>query len=331
MPRDVLVTGGSGYVGSVLVPRMLAAGHRVKVLDLYLYDPDPLKAVKGHAGLEEIKGDIRDDKLVRQAMSGCDTVIHLACISNDPSFDLDPSLGRSINYDCFEPMLKAAQNAGVNRFIYASSSSVYGVKDAPEVHEGMSLEPLTDYSKYKALCEEVLAKYQAPGFTTVTVRPATVCGFSPRQRLDVIVNILTNHAVNAGVVKVLGGAQKRPNIHIADMTDVYLLLLDAPDAKIAGRIYNVGGENFTVAELADKVRKVVGPERVKVEVHPTNDPRSYQISSKLIAAELGFRTRHSIEDAVQDMVTAFKRGDLPNSMSDVRYFNVTALKNLRLA
>ena len=328
--RRVLVTGGAGYVGAVLVPRLLAAGYEVTVLDLYLFHPDPLRAVKGHSGLEEIRGDIRDQALLGQILPRCDAVIHLACISNDPSFDLDPGLGRSINFDCFEPMVKIARDAGSKRFIYASSSSVYGIKAEPEVHEEMSLEPLTDYSKYKALCEDVLARYQAPAFTTVTVRPATVCGHSPRQRLDVIVNILTNHAVNTGTIKVLGGAQKRPNIHIEDMADVYLRLLDAPDDAIAGRVYNVGGENFTVTELADKVRAVVGVDKVRMEVQPTNDPRSYHISSERIARELAFRTRHTIEDAVSDLVSAFARGDLPNPLSDVRYYNVTLMKQVGL-
>jgi len=329
-PRKVLVTGGAGYVGAVLVPQLLREGHAVKVLDLYLYEKDPLRAVKGHPGLEEIHGDLRDQALLAKALPGCDTVIHLACISNDPSFDLQPELGRSINFDAFEPLVRIAKESGVKRFIYASSSSVYGVKSDPEVSEKSSLEPLTDYSKYKAMCEEVLAKYQSPGFTTCTIRPATVCGYSPRQRLDVIVNILTNHAVNAGVVKVMGGDQKRPNIHIQDMVDLYALLLRLPDEAIAGKIYNVGGKNFTVAELAEKVRTVVGPEKVRTEVVATNDPRSYHISSDLIARELGFSPKHTIEEAVQDLVAAFKRGDLPDSMTDPRYFNVTTLKALDL-
>ena len=327
-PHTILVTGGAGYVGAVLVPPLLARGHRVKVLDLYLYERDPLRQVNGHPGLDEIRGDMRDQALLGQALTGCDTVIHLACISNDPSFDLDPALGRSINFDAFEPLVRLARDAGVNRFIYASSSSVYGIKSEPEVHEDMPLEPLTDYSKCKALCEEVLARYQAPGFTTCTLRPATVCGYSPRQRLDVIVNILTNHAVNTGTIKVLGGSQKRPNIHIEDMVSAYVLLLDAPDEHIAGRVYNVGGENLTVRELAERVRSVVGPERVTTVVQETNDSRSYHISSERVARELGFRPKHTVDDAARDLVAAFARGDLPNPLSDARYYNVTALKNL---
>jgi nucleoside-diphosphate-sugar epimerase len=189
---------------------------------------------------------------------------------------------------------------------------------------------LTDYSKYKALCEEVLLRYQSPDFTTVIVRPATVCGHSPRQRLDVIVNILTNHAVNMGKIKVFGGEQKRPNIHIQDMVDVYLLLLELPDAKIAGQIYNAGYENHPVRELAEIVRNVVSPDKVELVTVPTDDNRSYHISSDKIARELGFRPQHTIEEAVRDLVQAFAGGRLPNSMTDSRYFNIKRMQEVDL-
>ena len=220
----VLVTGGAGYVGAVLVPQLLERGYRVRVLDLYLYGDDVLRSVESHPSLEQIKGDIRDRSLLERVMPGCDAVIHLACISNDPSFELNPELGKSINYDAFFDLVAVAKDSGVKRFIYASSSSVYGVKSDDNVTEDLPLEPLTDYSKYKALCEEVLLKAQSPDFTTVVLRPATVCGYSPRLRLDLTVNILTNHAVNSGRITVFGGDQKRPNIHIDDMADVYLRL-----------------------------------------------------------------------------------------------------------
>lgn len=330
MSKAVLVTGGAGYVGAVLVPRMLERGYRVKVLDLYIYGEDVLNAVKHHPNLEQIMGDIRDQDLLRQVLPGCDTVIHLACISNDPSFELNPELGRSINYDAFTPLVEISKASGVRRFIYASSSSVYGVKQEENVTEDMSLEPLTDYSKYKALCEQVLLRYQSPDFTTVIVRPATVCGYSPRQRLDVIVNILTNHAMNTGQIKVFGGGQKRPNIHIQDMADVYLLLLELPGEQIAGRIYNAGYENHTVRQLAEMVRDVVGPGAVKLVAVPTDDNRSYHISSKKIARELGFSPQHTIEEAVRDLVKAFADRRLPNSMTDPRYFNIKRMQELNL-
>jgi nucleoside-diphosphate-sugar epimerase len=327
MKKTVLITGGAGYVGSVLVPKMLEKGYNVKVLDLYLYGDDVLKP---HPNLEQIHGDIRDTDLLKRSLLGCDTVIHLACISNDPSFELDPELGKSINFDAFEPLVQISRDAGVKRFIYASSSSVYGVKDTENVTEDMSLEPLTDYSKFKAMCEEILQKYQSPDFTTVTLRPATVCGYSPRQRLDVIVNILTNNAVNTGTIKLFGGDQKRPNIHIQDMADAYLLMLALPSEKIAGKIYNVGDENHTVKELGDIVRAVVG-EHVQIVTVPTNDNRSYHISSEKIAKELGFRTSHTIADAVRELAAALKDGRLPNSMTDPRYFNIKRMQETTLS
>jgi nucleoside-diphosphate-sugar epimerase len=326
---NVLVTGGAGYVGSALVPKLLEAGHGVTVLDLYLYGDEALKSVRGHAKLREVKGDLRDAAVVADALTGCDAVIHLACISNDPSYDLDPDLGKSINFDAFRPLIRAAKDVGVSRFIYASSSSVYGIKDEPEVTEDLPLEPLTDYSKFKALCEKVLEEEREPGFVTCTIRPSTVCGYAPRQRLDVIVNILTNHAVNRGRIRVFGGSQKRPNIHIDDMVDLYLFLLDQPDEKIDGKIYNAGYENHTVMQLAEMVKAAVGGE-LAIDVEPTDDLRSYHVSSDKMRRELGFEPTHSIEDAVKGLVEAFKDGRLPNSMDDPRYFNINLMKQVNL-
>jgi nucleoside-diphosphate-sugar epimerase len=327
---QVLVTGGAGYVGSVLVPKLLAAGYRVKVLDLYLYGDHVLDAVKDDPRLEQIKGDLRDRALVERSLAGCDAVIHLACVSNDPSFELNPELGKSINFDAFTPLVRIARESGVRRFVYASTSSVYGIKEEDNVSEDLPLEPLTDYSKYKALCEDVLQKYQSPDFTTVTIRSATVCGYSPRLRLDLTVNILTNHAINRGTITVFGGEQKRPNIHIEDITDLYIDLLKRPDAQIAGKIWNAGYENHRVSEIAEIVRKVVGPERVKVVTSPTDDHRSYHISSEKIRRDLGFVARRSIEGAVRDLTAAFRAGKIPNSMDDIRYYNVKTMQAVHL-
>lgn len=324
----VLVTGGAGYVGSALVPKLLAAGHGVTVLDLYLYG-DVFADIASHPGLRQVKGDLRDAAVVADALAGCDAVIHLACISNDPSFELDANLGRSINYDCFRPLVKAAKAAGVKRFIYASSSSVYGVKTEAEVTEDLPLEPLTDYSKFKALCERELEEEREPGFVTCTIRPATVCGYAPRQRLDVVVNIFTNLAFNTGRIRVDGGTQKRPNINIEDMADLYVLLLKQPDAVIDGNIWNAGYENYSLFELVDIVKKVVERE-VEVTVQPTNDLRSYHVSSERISRELGFKPRHTIEDAVRSLVDAFKAGKLPDSLNNPLYFNIKRMQQVQL-
>src|ERR1041385_1931030 len=255
--KKVLVTGGAGYKGCVLVPKLLEAGYQVVVYDLMLFGSEGLPT---HPHLQVVTGDIRNIKLYARSLEGVDYVIHMACISNDPSFDLDPSLSRTINYECFEPMVNASRDAGVERFVYVSSSSVYGVSDAPDVTEEHPLVPLTDYNKYKGLCEPILLRYHSPDFTTVIIRPATVCGYSPRQRLDLSVNILTNHAVNKGVITVFGGKQKRPNIHVDDITDLYVDLLERPKEQIAGEIFNAAYENHTVAELGEMVRSVVSRE-----------------------------------------------------------------------
>src|ERR1700689_444966 len=276
--KRALVTGGGGYVGSSLVPKLLNAGYEVTVLDLYIYG-DVFAHLGGNPALTQIKGDLRNADDVRKAVAGCDAVIHLACISNDPSFDLNPDLGRSINFDCFRPLVQASKDSGVKRFIYASSSSVYGIKDEPDVTEGVPLVPLTDYSKYKAMCEEVLEEEREPGFVAVTLRPATVCGYAPRLRLDLTVNILTNLAINNGRITVFGGGQLRPNIHVDDMTDLYVMLLEAPDAAVDGKVWNAGYHNLKVMDIAEKVREEIGP-RVEIVVTPTDDHRSYHVSSE---------------------------------------------------
>jgi len=324
--NKIYITGGAGYVGAVLVPRLLAQGRVVTVLDLMIYGED---VIKPHPGLTMIRGDIRDEALLKKTIPGHDAVIHLACISNDPSFELNPDLGKSINLDAFEPLVKISRDSGVKRFVYASSSSVYGVKQEQNVHEGMSLEPLTDYSKFKVDCEKILATYQSPDFTTVTIRPATVCGYSPRQRLDVVVNILTNLAFHKREITVFGGAQLRPNIHITDMVETYLAVLDASKDQVAGEIFNAGIENQTVLELAQTVQRVVGQD-VKLVTTPTNDNRSYHISSKKIADKLGFIPSHTIAEASQDLKNALEQGLLPDSLTNERYFNIKRMQSIHL-
>lgn len=324
--NKIYITGGAGYVGAKLVPRLLKEGYQVTVLDLMIYGEDVLPS---HPHLQAIKGDIRDRALLEKTIPSHDAVIHLACISNDPSFELNPELGKSINLDAFRPLVEVSQKSKVQRFIYASSSSVYGIKDEANVHEGMSLEPLTDYSRFKADCEKILLEYQSPDFTTVTIRPATVCGYSPRQRLDVVVNILSNLAFHKREISVFGGQQLRPNIHIDDMVESYLVLLQSSTEKIAGEIFNAGYENQSVLELAETVQQVMGDD-VKLVMTPTNDNRSYHISSRKIAERLGFVPKHTIREAVEDMKQAFESGLLPDSLTDERYFNIKRMQSINL-
>ena len=328
--KSVLVTGGAGYVGSVLVPKLLKAGYRVKVIDLFMYGNDVLKSVTGHPNLAQIKGDIRDVSLLKREIPGTDAIIHLACISNDPSYELNPSLGKSINYNAFLPLVDISKDAGVKRFIFASSSSVYGVKKEENVTEELSLEPLTDYSKFKALCEEYLLKKQSSEFTVLVLRPATVCGYSPRLRLDLTVNILTNHALNSGKISVFGGEQKRPNLHIEDMTDLYVKTLEYPKEKIAGKIFNVGYENYKVIEIAQMVKDTIGKKNIQVVVTESDDKRSYCVSSEKIKKELGFIPRRSVQEAISDLQNAFEGNLVPNAMTDIRYYNIKTMQALNL-
>jgi nucleoside-diphosphate-sugar epimerase len=308
---------------------LLAAGYEVSNLDLYLYGVDLFAAHRDNPALREVRGDLRNPADVARALDGCDAVIHLACISNDPSFDLAPELGRAINYDCFRPLVKAAKDAGIKRFIYASSSSVYGIKDDPEVTEDLPLTPLTDYSKYKAMCEDVLDAEREPGFVTVTIRPATVCGYAPRLRLDLTVNILTNLAINNGRITVFGGEQLRPNLHVEDMTDLYLQLLAADDAQVDGKVWNAGYHNLKVRRIAEMVRERVG-EQVEIVVTPTDDHRSYHVSSEKLRRELGFTAQRTVSDAIDDLRAAFAAGKVPNPMQDDRYYNIKRMRAVDL-
>lgn len=334
MYKNVLVTGGAGYCGSLLTPQLLNAGYNVTVYDIMYFGDDHLP--KDNPDLKIIDGDIRDTSKLSKALEGIDAVISLACISNDASFELDENLSTSINLDAFEPMVIAAKEAGVKRFVYASSSSVYGVSEQPDVTEDHPLVPLTLYNKYKGMCEPLLKKHTDENFVGVIFRPATVCGYAPRQRLDLSVNILTNHAITNKKIKVFGGSQLRPNLHVQDYCDLCQLLLEAPADKVANETFNCGYQNMSIMDIAKMVKNVVEEEfpdhkGLEIVTEPTDDIRSYHINSDKIKRVLGFEPKHSIEEAVRDLCKAFKEGKLPDSMDDDKYYNVRRLKRLEAA
>ena len=327
--KNILVIGGAGYCGSILVPQLLDEGYNVTVFDIMWYGNDFLP--KDNPNLTLIQGDVRDVAKVSKACQGEDTVLHLACISNDASFDLDEALSTSVNLDAFEPVVIAAKEAGVKRFVFASSSSVYGVSEQPDVTEDHPLLPVSLYNKFKGMCEPLLFKHTDENFVGVVYRPATVCGYGPRQRLDVSVNILTNHAVNKGKITVFGGEQLRPNLHIQEYADVCKLLMTAPAEKIANEVFNVGFQNMSIMDIAKTVKKVVMeiyPEMgdIPIEVTESDDKRSYHINSDKIKNVLGFEPKYSVEDAVRDLCKAFAEGKLPDSFDDDKYFNIRTMK-----
>jgi nucleoside-diphosphate-sugar epimerase len=323
---NVLLTGGAGYIGSVLLPKLLSAGHRVTCLDVLLFGREPLAGVIGHPGFELVAGDLRNARLVGDLLDrGCfDAVIHLAAISNDPSSDLDPELTRAVNLDAQASLMRLAKAAGIWRFVYASSASVYGITDEPDVTEDLPLAPLTLYARYKAEGEQTLAGLVGPGFTGVAVRSATVCGYSPRLRLDLTVNILTSQALTNGTIRVFGGTQQRPNIHIQDLTDLYVQLLDADEEAINGRAFNVSHSNATVMELAELVRAAIDP-RLPIDVIATDDLRSYRLSARRIADVLGFVPRRDLTAAIEELREAFAAGRVPDPSAAV-YRNVALMK-----
>lgn len=324
--NNIFITGGAGYVGSCLSDYLVEKNYNVTVYDLFLYGENVFDHKKD---LRLIKGDIRDTSLLRKSIKNQDIVIHLACISNDPSFELNPNLGKSINLDSFEPLVKISKEENIKRFIYASSSSVYGIKDIKNVHEEISLEPITDYSKFKAKCEKILNNYNDKNFSGVTIRPATVCGYSKRQRLDVIVNILTNVGFHKKEISVFGGDQLRPNIHIKDMVRAYEKLIQADDKLVNGQIFNAGWENRSVYEIAQTVKKELG-EDISLVVTPTNDNRSYHISSGKIKKILNFQTKFTISDAVKDLKKAFESNLLNDPLNNSDYFNIKKMQSVNL-
>jgi nucleoside-diphosphate-sugar epimerase len=319
MTSTVLVSGGGGFVGTVLTDRLLTLGHDVKVLDTFWFG-DFLPA---HPRLTKIKGDLRDPRAVGAALDGVTTVIQLACLSNDPTSDLDPDLTKSINLDGCRDIIHAARRKGVSRFIYASSASVYGVRDEPNIVEDMPLEPITLYSRYKAEIEDELFAIDDPGFTTVAVRNSTVSGFSPRMRLDLIISIFVRAALRRKLITIEGGNQLRPLIHMQDLVDFYVRLLDADAAKIHRQAFNVSADNYKVIDVARMVQ-----ERIPCEFAFAGftDPRSYHVDTSKVERTLGYKPSRTIESAIDDVQAALVDGRIDDE--DPRCYNIRHMKTL---
>ena len=329
--KTILVTGGGGYVGSALVPDLLKKGYHVKVVDVFWYGPDVFDDCNNHPQLERVQLDIRESARLKEALKDVDAVIHLACISNDPSFELDPGLGKSINYDAFAGLLQGSIDQGVKRFIYASSSSIYGVKEDPDVREDAEPLPLTDYSKFKLDCErDLLAHPKLNNIEAVIVRPSTVCGYAPRLRLDLTVNILTIHALVNRKIKIFGGKQLRPNLHVKDMVRAYHAFLEGPGKKMHREAFNVGFQNRSVEDIAKMVRDTLGDSGIELEYTPSNDNRSYHVNSEKVKRVLGFETRYTIEDAIKDIAEAYRAGKIKDPLNNSFYSNIKRMRDLNV-
>ncbi len=324
--KRIFITGGAGYVGSVLVPKLLDLNYHVTVYDLFLYGEDKLD---NHKNLNKIKADIRSIDDIERSCKHHDVFLHLACISNDPSFELNPLLGKSINLDAFEPIVKVAKKNNIAHFIFASSSSVYGLKDEKNVTEDISLKPLTDYSKYKAEGEKILDRYNSEKFHTTVIRPATVCGYGKRQRLDVVVNILTSLAFYKNEITVFGGDQLRPNIHIKDMAQSYIDVIESPMEKVSKQIFNVGYDNMKVFDIGQSIKSIIGDNVNLIRV-PTDDNRSYHISSKKITDFIGFKPKYTVNDAILDLKYAFEKKLLNDPLNNIDYYNIKLMQKINL-
>jgi len=331
--KSIFITGGAGYVGSRLVPELLNDGYKVTVYDIMYYGNDFFPKSNN---LNIISGDIRDSAKLEEACKNHEFFLHLACISNDNSFELDEKLSTSINLTAFEPMVIVAKKAKIKRFIYASTSSVYGVSEKKEVKEDHPLIPLTLYNKYKGMCEPILFKHTDKNFEGVIFRPATVCGYAPRQRFDLSVNILTNHAINKKKITVFGGDQLRPNLHILDYCDAVRLLVNAESEKIKDQIFNVGYQNMSINEIAEVVKNTVEAEFPEIEniaiiKTESNDNRSYHINSDKINNILGFKASRTIEDAIKELCDKFRNNLFNNSFENDIYYNIQRMKNLKVS
>ena len=326
--KKIFITGGAGYCGSRLVPFLLKKNFKITVFDIMYFGK---KFLPKHKNLKIIKGDIRDTRKLEKACKGHEIFINLSCISNDASFELDKNLSKTINLDAFEPMVKAAKRSGIRRFIYASSSSVYGLSKKKNVKEDHPLLPLTLYNKYKGMCEPKLLKHTDENFIGVIFRPATVCGYAPRLRLDLSVNILTSHAYFKNKILVFGGKQLRPNLHVQDYCNVLLKLISADKKLVQNEIFNVGYQNMSILNIAKKVKKIIEKKlnkKIPLEIVKSNDNRSYHINSDKIKNKIKFRPKYSIDYAVNELCNEFKKNKLKNVFNKNIYYNVKTVMKL---
>lgn len=309
---NIFITGGCGYVGTVLTNSLLNDGHKVTVYDTQWFG----NYLNNHKNLKIIRDDIRN--IQDHSLAGFNSVMHMANIANDPAVELDQTLSWEVNVLASHLLAEKAKNDGVNQIIYASSGSVYGIKDEPEVTEDLSLLPISIYNKTKMVAERVFFSYQ-DDMKVHCIRPATVCGFSPRMRLDISVNMLTMQALTKKIITVFGGKQVRPNININDLVRVYKHFLI--NSEIRSGAYNAGFENISILEIAERIKSKIPTE---IMVTESNDPRSYrQNSDKLIST--GFKPEFNVNNAIDEIIEKFNQKELSDKEE---YYTIKTMKKL---
>lgn len=325
--KRILVTGGAGYIGSVLISKLLKKGYNICIIDSLYFSDSGIQKFMNQENFQLINGDIRNRELIKKHMDGVDAVIHLAAIANDPSGELIPKLTRSINLDSYYILLDEAKKAGVKRFINTSSFSVYGIQEGKNITEDVKPEPLKEYSMCKADSEIIVKDYNSKDFTTSSMRLATICGWSPRMRFDLIVNDLSYQAIQNKKLNVWGGEQKRPQIDIQDICDYFVEFLSLPKSLIGGEIFNAGSENISIRQIAETINTILFG-NLKIEYTRTrDDERSYHVSSEKISNILGLTPKRTINDSIIDIYSAYKQ-KLWIDGTDPIYHNVKRMQNI---
>ena len=328
--KRILITGGGGYVGSALIPHLINKGYHVTVLDWFLYKKNIFDQYSKDK-CNKIVGDLRNLEDLKKSLSSVDAVIHLACISNDPSAELNPKLSIDINQNAFKLLLEESRKAKLKRFIFASSSSIYGISDSPQVYEDHPRVPVSLYNVSKAWCEDLLYnEYKDIPFTII--RPATICGYAERLRLDLAVNLLTSHCIQNKKISIFGGDQYRPNLHIKDMVNLYSYFLEIEEEKVIHQVFNASYNNFTINEIAEEIINELKPKigNILVENIKSNDPRSYRVNTDKLNS-IGFKPKYTIKHASRDLLEAFNSGKIEESVTSPIYNNVLMMKSQNIS
>ena len=323
--KKILVTGGGGYVGSVLARKLLDKHYYVRILDQLVFGKESVQDLLSHKNFDLMVGSVEDEYITKKAVQDVDAVIHLAGISNDPCCDLAPELTYKVNYLGTKQLLNLSKEAGVKRFIFASTASVYGASGDNLVNEESATNPVSLYAKTKLECEKLVAQEQTDNFSTCSLRKSTIYGYSPRMRFDLVVNILTAMAIKEKKIMINGGDQWRPHLHLSDAANAYLLCLESPDEKIRGQIFNVGSENFRIKDVAKTVKDIF-PD-IKVFESNTADKRSYMASFDKITNSLNFKPEKTIKDGILEIKEAFDK-ELITNYTDLNYYNIKRVMKL---